>query len=108
MAWHDKPEGDWTNVSFDKPLNRSDQPQPKIELNLHRLKERDERIKVGDLVYSKILKTAGTVLRADPDDYIIADFDMRNGSSKRYACRWNDIVLIERKSGGNEHGKTAD
>lgn len=57
----------------------------------------DEQLRIGDVVYSKILKTAGTVLRADPDDYIIADFDMRNGSSKRYACRWNDIVLIERK-----------
>lgn len=57
----------------------------------------DEQVRIGDVVYSKILKTAGTVLRADPDDYIIADFDMRNGSSKRYACRWNDIVLIERK-----------
>lgn len=108
LAWHDKPEGDRMNVCFDKPLNRSDQPQPKIELNLHRSKERDERIKVGDLVYSKILKTAGTVLRADPDDYIIADFDMRNGSSKRYACEWDDLVLVERKSGGNEHEKTAD
>ena len=59
--------------------------------------DNDESLQVGDLVYSKILKTAGTVLRADSDAYIIADFDMRNGSSKRYACRWNDIVLIERK-----------
>lgn len=32
MAWHDKPEGDWMNVEFDKPLNRSDQPQPTIKL----------------------------------------------------------------------------
>lgn len=32
LAWHDKPEGDWTNVSFDKPLNRSDQPQPTVKL----------------------------------------------------------------------------
>ncbi len=32
LAWHDNPAGDWTNVSFDPPLNRSDQPQPKIEL----------------------------------------------------------------------------
>lgn len=34
LSWHDKPEGDWTNVEFDKPLNRSDQPQPIIKLNL--------------------------------------------------------------------------
>lgn len=34
LAWHDKPEGDWTNVSFDKPLNRSDQPQPTVKLNV--------------------------------------------------------------------------
>lgn len=27
LAWHDKPEGDWMNVEFDKPLNRSDQPR---------------------------------------------------------------------------------
>lgn len=32
LAWHDKPEGDWMNVEFDKPLNRSDQPQPTIKL----------------------------------------------------------------------------
>lgn len=32
LAWHDKPEGDWMNVSFDKPLNRSDQPQPTVKL----------------------------------------------------------------------------
>ena len=29
----DKPEGDWTNVRFDPPLNRSDQPQPVVKLN---------------------------------------------------------------------------
>lgn len=34
LAWHDKPEGDRMNVAFDKPLNRSDQPQPIIKLNL--------------------------------------------------------------------------
>ncbi len=32
LAWHDKPEGDRMNVSFDKPLNRSDQPQPTVKL----------------------------------------------------------------------------
>lgn len=32
LAWHDKPEGDPWNVCFDKPLNRSDQPQPTIKL----------------------------------------------------------------------------
>lgn len=32
LAWHDKPEGDPRNVCFDKPLNRSDQPQPTINL----------------------------------------------------------------------------
>ena len=32
LAWHDKPEGDWMNVEFDKPLNRSYQPQPTIKL----------------------------------------------------------------------------
>ena len=97
LAWHDQPEGDWTNVRFDPPLNRSDQPQPKIELNRHQSKERDALIEVGDLVYSKILKTAGTVRRANPGDYIIADFDMRNELSKSYACELDDLVLIERK-----------
>ena len=57
----------------------------------------DEQLRICDVVYSKILKTAGTVLRADPDDYIIADFDMRNGLSKSYACERNDLVLVERK-----------
>ena len=33
LAWHDKPEGDSWNVCFDKPLNRSDQPQPVVKLN---------------------------------------------------------------------------
>ena len=33
LAWHNKPEGDPWNVCFDKPLNRSDQPQPVVKLN---------------------------------------------------------------------------
>lgn len=33
FKWHDKPEGDPWNVCFDKPLNRSDQPQPVVKLN---------------------------------------------------------------------------
>lgn len=33
LAWHDKPEGDPWNVCFDKPPNRSDQPQPVVKLN---------------------------------------------------------------------------
>ena len=33
LAWHDNPAGDWTNVRFDPPLNRSDQPQPVVKLN---------------------------------------------------------------------------
>lgn len=32
LSWHDRPEGDPQNVCFDKPLNRSDQPQPTIKL----------------------------------------------------------------------------
>lgn len=32
LAWHDQPEGDWRNVRFDPPLNRSDQPQPTVKL----------------------------------------------------------------------------
>lgn len=32
LSWHDRPEGDPWNVCFDKPLNRSDQPQPTIKL----------------------------------------------------------------------------
>lgn len=32
LLWHDSPDGDRWNVYFDKPLNRSDQPQPKVEL----------------------------------------------------------------------------
>ena len=34
MAWYDHPEGNPWSVCFDKPLNRSDQPQPKVELKL--------------------------------------------------------------------------
>lgn len=59
--------------------------------------DNDELFLVGDLVYSKILKTTGTVIRANRGDYIVADFDMRNGSSKSYACERNDLVLVERK-----------
>jgi len=33
LAWHDNPKGDWTDVRFDPPLNRSDQPQPVVKLN---------------------------------------------------------------------------
>ena len=98
LAWHDKPEGDRMNVAFDKPLNRSDQPQPKIELNPVRPKGYDELSEVGDLVYSEILKTTGTVSRGNRDENVVADFDMRNGSLKRYACEPSDVVLIERKS----------
>lgn len=106
LAWHDNPEGMLGCVSYYDPMNRSDQPEPKIELNKIepnpvQPKGYDELIKVGDLVYSKILKTAGTVIRANRDDYIIADFDMRNGSTKRWACEWNDLVLIERKNVGS-------
>lgn len=59
--------------------------------------DNDELFLVGDLVYSKILKTTGIVIRANRGDYIVADFDMRNGSSKSYACERNDLVLVERK-----------
>nr|DAW25603.1 MAG TPA: hypothetical protein [Caudoviricetes sp.] len=31
LAWHDNPKGDYT-VQYDKPLNRSDQPQPMGQL----------------------------------------------------------------------------
>ena len=33
MCIRDRPEGDPWNVCFDKPLNRSDQPQPVVKLN---------------------------------------------------------------------------
>lgn len=59
--------------------------------------DNDELFLVGDLVYSKILKTTGIVIRANRGDYIVADFDMRNGLSKSYACKRNDLVLVERK-----------
>lgn len=32
LSWHDKPEGNSWNVCFDKPINRSDQPQPEVKL----------------------------------------------------------------------------
>lgn len=32
LAWHDNPEGMPGCVSYYDPMNRSDQPQPKIEL----------------------------------------------------------------------------
>lgn len=31
LAWHDNPKGDYT-VQYDKPLNRSDQPQSMVQL----------------------------------------------------------------------------
>lgn len=31
LAWHDNPKGNYT-VQYDKPLNRSDQPQPMVQL----------------------------------------------------------------------------
>lgn len=31
LAWHDNPKGDYT-VQYDKPLNRSDQPQTTVKL----------------------------------------------------------------------------
>lgn len=34
LAWHDNPEGMPGCVSYYDPMNRSDQPQPKIELKL--------------------------------------------------------------------------
>lgn len=50
LAWHDKPEGDWMNVSFDKPLNRSDQPQPTVKLTTttdHEPKHDEKKAKGG-------------------------------------------------------------
>lgn len=34
LSWHDNPDGVAGCVSYYAPLNRSDQPQPKIELKL--------------------------------------------------------------------------
>ena len=34
LVWHDNPEGMPGCVSYYDPMNRSDQPQPKIELKL--------------------------------------------------------------------------
>lgn len=34
LSWHDNPDGVAGCVSYYSPLNRSDQPQPKIELKL--------------------------------------------------------------------------
>ena len=56
LAWHDKPEGDWTNVSFDKPLNRSDQPQPTVKLTTtadHEPKRDEKKAKGGRTKRSK-------------------------------------------------------
>ncbi len=50
LAWHDKPEGDRMNVCFDKPLNRSDQPQPTVKLTTAKndeLKHDAEKAKGG-------------------------------------------------------------
>ncbi len=40
LAWHDNPEGMPSCVSYYDPMNRSDQPQPKIELKLGTEKDR--------------------------------------------------------------------
>lgn len=40
LAWHDNPEGMPGCVSYYDPMNRSDQPQPKIELKLGTEKDR--------------------------------------------------------------------
>ena len=50
LAWHDKPEGDRMNVCFDKPLNRSDQPQPTVKLTTtadHEPKRDEKKAKDG-------------------------------------------------------------
>lgn len=39
LAWHDNPKGDCT-VQYDKPLNRSDQPQPMVQLYEAPIKEK--------------------------------------------------------------------
>ena len=57
----------------------------------------DEKFRVGDLIYSKNLKTVGTIYRPSCGGLIFADFDMRNGTHKNYACEPSDVVLIERK-----------
>lgn len=50
LAWHDQPEGDWTNVRFDPPLNRSNQRQPTVKLTTtadHELKHDAKKAKGG-------------------------------------------------------------
>jgi hypothetical protein len=49
------------------------------------------------LIYSKNLKRVETIYRLSCGGLIFADFDMRNGTYKNYACKPSDVVLIERK-----------
>ena len=59
--------------------------------------EQSSQFSIGDFVWSKVLNAAGTVSRASPNDYIIVEIAAKDGSLKSFACRPEELVLIERK-----------
>lgn len=59
--------------------------------------EQGSQFSIGDFVWSKVLNAAGTVSRASPNDYIIVEIAAKDGSLKSFACRPEELVLIERK-----------
>ena len=70
LAWHDKPEGDRMNVAFDKPLNRSDQPQPIIKLDLAQPEEKTLRQRKAQEEREKRKINNGDFIRSMTDEDI--------------------------------------
>ena len=70
LAWHDKPEGDPWNVCFDKPLNRSDQPQPIIKLDLAQPEEKALRQRKAQEEREKRKINNGDFIRSMTDEDI--------------------------------------
>ena len=70
LAWHDKPEGDRMNVAFDKPLNRSDQPQPIIKLDLAQPEEKTLRKRKAQEEREKRKINNGDFIRSMTDEDI--------------------------------------
>ena len=70
LAWHDKPEGDRMNVAFNKPLNRSDQPQPIIKLDLAQPEEKTLRQRKAQEEREKRKINNGDFIRSMTDEDI--------------------------------------
>ena len=70
LAWHDKPEGDRMNVAFNKPLNRSDQPQPIIKMDLAQPEEKTLRQRKAQEEREKRKINNGDFIRSMTDEDI--------------------------------------